>query len=377
MPRNSLIIIIVVVIFILFFTFRVDGNPSGICLKTAYELYKSNFMSKDGRIMDPAKNNITTSEGQSYIMMQSLALDDEETFNLAYKWAKDNLQRPDNLFSWLWGENQNGEYKISDENSASDADVDIAMALLLAYEKWGDNKYLIEATPIINAIWENETKRIGSYLVLMPGVKQTNESKVEINPSYFSPYAFRYFQRYDDNHDWNCLVESSYYYLNQIISKTKNHLPSNWFLIDNGQIILENSERGDFSYDAVRVYARIYLDYLKNNEKRALPILETSKFFVEQWKQDKQFYTNYKSNGELRDKTQYMGSIAIILPAIKMYDSKTAKEIYNVKLKSELESEQYWATKKDYYGKNLSWFGAYLYNNTSTKCKKNNRPAGK
>lgn len=371
MQKNNIILIIILIFtFILIFAFKVDGNPSCIGFQKTYELYKSQFMSEDGRIMDPVKNNITTSEGQSYIMLQSLAVDDEKTFNLAYKWAQNNLQRPDKLFSWLWGENQNGEYKILDENSASDSDVDIAFALILAYEKWNKPEYLLEGKSIINSIWNNETKRVGNHLILMPGVKQTNDKKIEINPSYFAPYAFRYFQKYDELHDWSCLIDSSYYYLDKVMKKTKTHLPPNWFLIENGEIVLENSMRSDFSYDAVRVYARIYLDYLENREKRALPILETSEFFIKQWTQYKRFYTNYKVNGELRDKTQYTGSIAVILPAINMNNPKIAKEIYNSKLKLEFESENYWSTKNDYYSKNLSWFGAYLYNNTSTKCKK-------
>lgn len=368
--RNLLFIIIFIIVFILFFYLKVNGNPSNLCLEKDYEFYKSQFMSEDGRIMDPAKNNITTSEGQSYIMLQSLAVDNQKTFDLTYKWAKNNLQRPDKLFSWLWGKNKNGEYKILDENSASDADVDIAFALLLAYEKWNKSEYLMEATSIVNSIWDNETKRVDHNLVLMPGVKQTNDSKIEINPSYFSPYAFRFFQKYDENHDWSCLIDSSYYYIGAIMKKTKTHLPPNWFSIENGQIVLENFEKSDFSYDSVRVYARIYLDYLKTSEKRALPILETSKFFVEQWNQYNRFYTNYKINGELRDKSQYIGSIAIILPVINMYNPKIAREIYDSKLKSEFENEKYWSTKKDYFGKNLSWFGAYLYSHTSTKCKK-------
>ena len=184
-------------------------------------------------------------------------MEDKKTFDLVYKWTKENLQRNDKLFAWLWGKDPNGEYKILDENSASDADIDIALALLLAYEKWeGENgkkvgqwkcQYLQESIPIINSIWGKETKKIGRYLVLMPGVDQNLSDKIEVNPSYFSPYAFRYFQKYDDLHDWELLIDSSYYYLDKAIFATRTGLPPNWFLIKNGQIVLENSDRSDFS----------------------------------------------------------------------------------------------------------------------------------
>lgn len=347
-----------------------SDETSSFCLKKSYEGYKDAFMTKDGRIMDPEKNNITTSEGQSYIMLRSLTIGDKKTFDLSYKWAKDNLQREDNLFSWLWGENSNGLYSIIDKNSASDADVDIAFALILAYEKWKQYDYLSEAIPIIRSIWNKETKNIGEYLVLMPGVDQTTNDTIEVNPSYFSPYAFRFFQKYDDIHDWNCLVDSSYYYLTQVNNKTETHLPPNWFLIKNGEIVLENSTKSDFSYDAVRVFIRVYLDYLRTGEKRALPILEKSKFFITKWKDSKKFYTNYKANGELRDKVEYTGSIAIITTVMSMYDPETASEIYETKLNKYFDNKTYWETKKDYYGKNLAWFGCYLYDKNSNEYKK-------
>lgn len=360
---NFIFLLVIISIFVC--AFKACGEQKyNFCLKKSYDLYKNTFMSKDGRIMDPEKNDITTSEGQSYIMLRSLAIGDKKTFDLAYQWTKNNLQREDKLFAWLWGKNKNGEYKIIDNNSASDADVDIAFALILAYETWGEDKYLQEALPIIKSIWNNETKQIGSYIVLMPGVNQTASEKIEINPSYFSPYAFRFFQKYDNTNDWNALIDSSYYYLTQVTSLTGTGLPPDWFLIDNGQIVLEASPKSDFSYDAIRVFARIYFDYTKTGEKRALPILDKSKYIIDQWSENEgpnqKFYVNYKANGQLKDTDEFIGSIAILLPIISMYNQKLAVKVYEKKIRP-YQNEDYWKTKKDYYSKNLVWFGCYLW----------------
>lgn len=361
-----LTIILAAIIIIFALSFKADGEIEyDFCLKQSYDFYKANFISKDGRVIDPDRGNITTSEGQSYMLLRSLVIDDKPTFDLLYKWTKNNLQRKDYLFAWLWGKNSEDKYEILDYNSASDADVDIAWALLLAYERWGKSKYLEEAIPIINSIWNNETKRVGEYLILMPGVVQTNTGKVEVNPSYFSPYQFRYFQKYDDLHDWNCLIDSSYYYLNAVMEKTGTHLPPNWFLIKNGQIVLEDSPRSDFSYDAIRVFTRVYLDYLRTGEKRALPILDKSQFFIDQWKKSKTFYVNYKVNGELRDKDKFIGSIAVLIPVISMYDPEVAAQMYKSEAEPYFSDKKYWESKHDYYGKNLLWFGCYLYNKNS------------
>lgn len=368
---NIIFLLGIIVVFV--FSFKACGEQKyNFCLKKSYEYYKNAFMTKDGRIMDPEKNNITTSEGQSYIMLRSLAMGDKKTFDLTYKWAKDNLNREDNLFAWLWGKNSKGEYKILDENSASDADIDIAFALLIAYESWNESRYLKEAIPIIKSIWDNETKQIGSYRILMPGVMQTQSEEIEINPSYFAPYAFRFFQKYDDTNDWNCLIDSSYYYLNQVMSKTETGLPPNWFLIEDvqngGQIVLEDSPKSDFSYDAIRVFIRTYLDYIKTGEKRALPVLEKSRFFIEKWSandgKNQKFYVNYRANGQLKDTDEFIGSIAVLVPVISMYNKELAINVYENKIRP-YQNESYWNSKEDYYAKNLLWFGCYLYSNNS------------
>ena len=365
MLNAKVIIFLSVFVLVFFFAFKVNGNQDGeICLKKSYELYKKNFVSNDGRVIDYDRNNVTTSEGQSYMLLRSLIMNDRVNFGLVYKWTKDNLQRQDKLFSWLWGKDKNGQYTTLDENSASDADIDIAFALLLAYEKWGEYQYLEEAKPIIISIWYNETKTIGDYLTLMPGVKQTKDEKIKINPSYFSPYAFKMFQKYDELHDWDLLVQSSYFYLNESCKKTQSHLPPNWFLIENGEIVLEDSANSDFSYDAVRVFPRVYLDYINTRDKRALAILQKSQFFVEQWKNSKTFYTNYRADGQLRDKYKFVGARAIITPAISIINKRTANTMYQSQIKPSFEDENYWADKTDYYGKNLSWFGDFANNNS-------------
>lgn len=369
-----LLILIFGVWFIYVNHFKSSNLPEyNLCLEKGYDYYKQSFMSEDGRIIDPDKDNVTTSEGQSYMLVRSLVMRDKRTFDLVYTWTKNNLQRKDKLFSWLWGKNKKGEYQILDKNSATDADVDIACALLLAHETWGNHHYLNEAIPIIHSIWDNETKRVGNHLVLMPGVEQTYSKKVEVNPSYFSPYAFRFFQKYDELHDWGSLIDSSYYYLSKITSMTETGLPPNWFLIINsqddgkneGQIILENSPRSDFSYDSIRVFLRSYLDYIETGEPRALPILKKSKFLVDEWKKTKNFYLDYEKNGKLRDKEKFIGSIAVLVPVINLYDKTSAFEIYESEVEPHFLNEEYWSAKKSYYGKNLSWFGCYLYNKQS------------
>lgn len=370
MVKNNILIriIIITILTIIVFALFQEKKCKGciFSLTKSYYSYKQDYMSNAGRIMDSQRGYATTSEGQAYMLLMCLVMDDKETFDLVYNWTKNNLRRSDGLFSWLWGKSKNGEYKTLDYNSASDADIDIAFSLIAASKIWKQDSYLKEAVPIIQSIWNNETRRVGDHLVLMPGAKQVAFEKIEVNPSYFAPNAFRLFQKYDDQHDWNELIDSSYYYLYAIMAKTKTGLPPNWFIIKNDEkgeeIILENSKRSDFSYDAIRVFWTIYRDYIKNGEKRALPILAKSDFFIEEWKKNKTIYVNYQANGRLRDKVKFIGSIALLLPSIKIFDKKVAKEIYDSELLPYLKNPTDWNNKNEYYARNLLWFGYYLYN---------------
>lgn len=337
------------------------------CLNKSYEYYKREFISPEGRVMDPARGNITVSEGQSYILQRAVASNDPKTFNHTYNWTKKHLQRRDKLFAWLWGKNKKGKFQILDKNSAADADVNIAFALILAYERWKDEKYLKEALPIIRSIWRNETRRIGKYRVLMPGFIQAKVEKVEVNPSYFHPYAFKFFKKYDKWHDWNKLVDSSYYYTMESSAKTKTGLPPNWFLIEHGKIVLEDNERSDFSYDAIRVFKKYYWDYIRTGDKRDLKVLAKSKFFIKKWKESKMFYTNYRKDGSLRDFNEFIGGIAILILPISLYDSKVADKIFKAKIAPYLFNKNNWKTRYDYYGKNMLWYGCHFYFKNSTE----------
>ena len=164
------------------------------------------------------------------------------------------------------------------------------------------------------------------------------------------------------------LIDSSYYYLEKASEKTATGLFPNWFFVENGQIILENSDRSDFSYDAIRIFPRIYVDYKNTGEKRAQALLDKSNFFVEKWQAEKEFYTNYQADGRLRDKHKYMGSIAVLLPVIDMCNEKISEEIYSKELEPYVQNASNWTNKKDYYGKNLIWFGLYLYEKKLKGC---------
>lgn len=350
-----------------------EGNPivglvEGIFEIKSWNYYKKIFISDDGRVIDFQRGSVTTSEGQAYAMRRALMMRDKKTFDKTYNWVKNNLQHKyDSLFAWLWGPKEVGpggeiKYKVMDQNGATDADVEIAVALVLASQVWQQESYMKDALVLINDIWRKETIVIKGERILVAGFNQKMDKYVEVNPSYFMPIGFRIFSEIDDKHNWQELVNSSYRLTNLCIDNIKSGLPPDSFYINKvtGQIILVDG-KSDFSYDAIRVFYRFFIDYLLTGDSRAEKILSKSKFFIDKWKLEGVFYTNYKQNGEPKDYNEALGSIAILLPVIKHYDKHVAADIYRKKILMNYHFEGYWGDPLNYYAQNLVWFGVWLY----------------
>lgn len=346
----------------------IKGLIKGVFEINSWNYYKKTFISKEGRTIDYQRGNITTSEGQAYAMRRALMMEDKKTFDKSYNWAKENLQhKNDKLFAWLWGPNKTGrggsiKYGIIDQNGATDAGVEIAISLVLASKIWQQESYMNDALEIMNDIWEKETVVIKGERILVAGINQKKDLNVEVNPSYFMPFGFRIFAEVDEDHNWQTLVNSSYRLTNICIDNIESGLPPDSFYMNKltGDMLLD-SEKSDFSYDAIRVFYRFFIDYLLTKDSRAEKLLSKYNFFSTKWKREGTFYTNYKQNGEIKDYTESVGSIAILLPVIEYYDKRTAEDIYRKKILAKYHFKGYWEDPLNYYAQNLVWFGVWLY----------------
>ena len=169
-------------------------------LQQAWVGYKQTFVQPDGRVVDPTRGGITTSEGQSYALLRAVWMGDRSSFDTVWRWTAAHLQvSGDGLFSSLWGGGS-----VQDHNSASDADSDIALALLYAGRRFGDQGYTTAARAVLDGMWRSDVVAVDGMNVLSAGnwaATQQSPGPV-INPSYFAPYAYRSFARVDPTHPW-------------------------------------------------------------------------------------------------------------------------------------------------------------------------------
>jgi len=105
-------------------------------LQASWTSYCQHFISPEGRVVMQERQGGTISEAQAYALLRALWADDQETFVRVYRWTRTHLSREkshgDHLLAWLWGKKPDGSWGILDANTASDADLDYALALWLA-----------------------------------------------------------------------------------------------------------------------------------------------------------------------------------------------------------------------------------------------------
>ena len=339
--------------------------------------YKQNILEKDtNRALDKSQDNITTSEGQSYTMMRAVWMDDQETFDKAWKWTKDNMQREDKLISWRFGKLADGSYGIQTDrggqNTATDADVDIAYALIMASNRWKQDNYLYDAKPMISSIWQKEVVQVNGQPVLASNdIERENSESILVNPSYFSPYAYRVFAKVDPANNWSQLVDSSYSVLfaatdSQLSAPKSSGLTPNWVRMDRktGQISKDAVLDANYGYDAFRTPWRLALDYKYNKDVRAKQVLEKSTVLSDQWKSRGQLASVYGHDGSIVTDDSVPASYGASLGYYIINKPSQAKEIYERKLLSNYNPDtQGWKYELSYYDDNWAWFGMALYLN--------------
>ncbi|HSH31829.1 MAG TPA: glycosyl hydrolase family 8 [Candidatus Saccharimonadales bacterium] len=347
-------------------------------LSAIWDRYKKNYIEPNsGRTLDKQRENVTTSEGQSYSMLRSVYEDDQETFDRSWKFAQQNMQhKNDRLFSYLYGKRPDGSFGIMSEqggnNSASDADTDIALALILGYERWQESRYLQEAKPLINDIWEKEVVTVAGKPVMTAGDSERGASDmVVVNPSYFAPYAYKLFAVVDQKHDWQALSDNSYAVLNASMSANLDKdktvgLPPDWMLMSRKTGAISTAAprglKSDYGYDAFRTPWRLAIDYKWNQDARAKRTLERMSFLGDAWRGGNQLKAVYGHDGSVVADYEVPAMYGTALAYFTVTDEDAAKAVFAQKLESLYDpNRQSWKTELSYYDDNWAWFGMALY----------------
>jgi endoglucanase len=270
-------------------------------LNKYYQNWKTNYLvqacgsSTQSRIHTDDAEFYTVSEGQGYGMLITVMLGDQTTFNKLYNYVTEHSSHiNEDLMAAAQDENCDD---VDGDDSATDGDLDIAYALLVASKKWGTRQltgpvpnfnYRAEATRVISAIRASVIFLPGHPLEYMTkhgdwvsGGKFAKGSRTS-DWMYSHFRAFSKFSKETNPSDtfWDKVLNKHY----SVLAILQAQNPSTGLVSDfvvrqlvNGQYIwqpvngkwLEGVQDGNYHYNACRNPWRIGTDAKLNNDTRA------------------------------------------------------------------------------------------------------------
>ena len=238
--------------------------------RIAGQKFLDEYVEPDGRVVRRDEGGDVVSEGQAYGMLIAVAIGDETRFRSIWKWTKTNLRRADGLLAWRWADNT-----VAGVNSAADADLDAARALVLAGRRFNAPELTKDGRRLGVAILETETVAVGTGVapssdVNPPGTWVAGSGRTlvggnwamtapyVVNPGYFSPRAeWDLFEASADRR-WTDITRTQRVLGWQLIGT--GMLPPDWATVSHvGQAVPTRPVTGapiQFGLDAARVPVR-------------------------------------------------------------------------------------------------------------------------
>ena len=234
-----------------------------------------------------AEGAITVSEGHGYGMLTVALMAEfdpqsKEIFDGLYNFYNSHRSPiGKNLPSWqVIG--KVGEFETEEcFASATDGDLDVAYALILADRIWGSNAidYMGRAKAIIEDIikWDIHST---NYRILLgdwvKGEKSEEKYKNATRPSDWMPEHFKVFYHITKNEILSNVVETIYNLAQEVAHPQTGILPD--FVVGEPPkpaepFFLEKETDGDYGANACRVPWRIGMDFLHNNSNEAKAVL--------------------------------------------------------------------------------------------------------
>ena len=193
----------------------------------------------------------TVSEGVAYGMLLSAYRGDQSLFDDLWAYYQANTNG-NGVMNW-----KIKNCGVIGQNGATDAELDAAMALIVASEQWQDDNYANDAKALIKIIREKEFEGT----ILKPGDMFGGSSL--LNPSYFTPAYYRVFKDYDGNDTFWDNAAAKGYDIIDLADKSNNGVVPDW-CNSNGDITNNSyTDNGkNFFFDGVRTPFRSAIDYL-------------------------------------------------------------------------------------------------------------------
>ncbi|RXZ81999.1 hypothetical protein EBB07_11720 [Paenibacillaceae bacterium] len=228
---------------------------------------------------------ITVSEAHGYgmLILALMASADDDTradFDAMHRYYKAHPSQINPLLmAWQQGDTGSEIIDTNGPNAATDGDMDIAYALLLADRQWGSDgeiNYLAEGRKLIDAIMESEVNQ-KTWMMRLGDWASSGKWDKATRPSDWMVQHMKDFYHVTADGKWNEVVDRTYGMINHLYKNynpTVGLLPD--FVVEHDKTFipappnfLESDNDGDYNYNSARTPWRIGTDYLISGDQRA------------------------------------------------------------------------------------------------------------
>ena len=292
--------------------------------KEYYTYWKENYLRKDPYVKDETQYyvfygeeeyaqahrtvEVTVSEAHGYGMLIAALMSDydseaKDIFDGMYRYY---LAHPSSIGPHLmaWQQSDDGKALVDSNgaDSATDGDLDIAYALLLADKIWGSSgeiNYRQATELVINDIMKYDVSGDDNILRLGDWTYDADENDKYYTATRASDFIMQYFPVFYEvtgDERWMQLYDNTYSIIDSFVEKYQTGLLPDFIIKDSsGEWIpapanfLENENDGVYEYNSCRVPWRISTDALVGKNPDAKKYAETvNAFFVKETGSDPQ-----------------------------------------------------------------------------------------
>ncbi|MBN1695496.1 T9SS type A sorting domain-containing protein [candidate division WOR-3 bacterium] len=238
-------------------------------VQSAYNRWKGKFIKECNGMYRVCTDDEgeTRSEGMGYGMLLSAYFGEKGVFDSLFAFYKSKrTSQALNLMAW-----KVSCAGITDYGSATDGDLDVAFALIIAHYQWEEppiEDYLTEARNILSILQNDYFFTCGgSVYTMSPGCNTVHWGGCALTDiSYYTPAYFKVFAYVTQDGFWDDVANDAYTILYNGTNSSTGLVPD-WQSYDGVPGGDPPSGRDDYyHYDACRVPWRMALDYLWNGD---------------------------------------------------------------------------------------------------------------
>ena len=342
------------------------GFSTRSAMDQTWEGFKQRFV-RDGQVK--VGDAPVRAENQASALLMAVWMDDHATFDQLWAWAKLHMRDGRGL---LYG--TSGGDGAADTGIAA-ADTDAAMALVLAANRWQEQRYATDARDIARAIWQHYVVTVNGKPYMAAGDWAITPEQVVFAPGAFSPAAYHLFASVDPNDNWWYLLDTGYALLAHVSSDPlgETHsagLPPASVGIDRktGALIADplGASKGasDFDTAAAEVYWRVALDLRLHNDGRATSFLQGSKLLGDEWRRKGSLAASYSHAGPPTSQVESDALYSAVLPKLVVENPSFGDSVYATKIAprySRSGSYAVWGNGENLDEYRMAWIANALY----------------